>query len=280
MARASAGGSSSGSAVAVAHGIVPFALGTDTAGSGRVPAGFNGLVGLKPTPGRVSTAGVLPACRTLDCVSVFAHTVTDAAHVLAVIEGADAADDYSAFAPRPRGAAGKAETGRAAAAGCRCAQRLRPSLDCGAGARTVAGPRAGAHRLHAAARSGRTALRRPVGGRASRRLPQDLRPPAAGDDGRHRAQRRRPRVDADRDHGLRRPVPAAGSEAAAGCAVAAGGCAGGAHRADASHLRRSRCRHRRRQHAAGYLHQLRQPARLVRAGGAGGADELRAAVRA
>jgi allophanate hydrolase len=95
------GGSSSGSAVAVARGIVAFALGTDTAGSGRVPAGFNGLVGLKPTPGRVSTAGVLPACRTLDCVSVFTHRVDDAAHVLSVIEGADAADAYSAFAPGP-----------------------------------------------------------------------------------------------------------------------------------------------------------------------------------
>ena len=95
------GGSSSGSAVAVARGVVAFALGTDTAGSGRVPAGFNGLVGLKPTPGRVSTAGVLPACRTLDCVSVFAHTVDDAAHVLSVLEGADPADAYSAFAPGP-----------------------------------------------------------------------------------------------------------------------------------------------------------------------------------
>ena len=95
------GGSSSGSAVAVASGHVPFALGTDTAGSGRVPAGFNGLVGLKPTPGRVSTAGVLPACRTLDCVSVFAHRCDDAAAVLAAIEGADAADIYSAFAVGP-----------------------------------------------------------------------------------------------------------------------------------------------------------------------------------
>jgi allophanate hydrolase len=93
------GGSSSGSALAVARGLVAFALGTDTAGSGRVPAGFNGLVGLKPTPGRVSTAGVLPACRTLDCVSVFSHTVADAAHVLAIIEGADAADAYSAYMP-------------------------------------------------------------------------------------------------------------------------------------------------------------------------------------
>ena len=64
------GGSSSGSAVAVARGDVPFALGTDTAGSGRVPAAFNNIVGLKPTPGRVSTRGVVPACRSIDCVSV------------------------------------------------------------------------------------------------------------------------------------------------------------------------------------------------------------------
>ena len=81
------GGSSSGSAVVVARGEVPFALGTDTAGSGRVPAGFNNLVGLKPTPSRVSTHGVLPACRSLDCVSVFALTAGDAARVLAVIDG-------------------------------------------------------------------------------------------------------------------------------------------------------------------------------------------------
>ena len=93
------GGSSSGSAVAVASGLVAFALGTDTAGSGRVPAGLNGLVGLKPTPGRVSSAGVLPACRSVDCVSVFAHTVADAAQVLAVLEGPDARDAYSHFAP-------------------------------------------------------------------------------------------------------------------------------------------------------------------------------------
>jgi allophanate hydrolase len=95
------GGSSSGSSVVVARGDVAFALGTDTAGSGRVPAGFNHLVGLKPTPGRVSTTGVLPACRSLDCVSVFALTVEDAATVLAVMEGADEADDYSHFQPGP-----------------------------------------------------------------------------------------------------------------------------------------------------------------------------------
>ena len=93
------GGSSSGSAVVVARGDVPFSLGTDTAGSGRIPAGFNQLVGLKPTPGRVGISGVLPACRSLDCVSVFAHTVDDAAAVLAVLEGPDGDDPYSRFMP-------------------------------------------------------------------------------------------------------------------------------------------------------------------------------------
>ncbi len=95
------GGSSSGSAVALARGQVAFSLGTDTAGSGRVPAGFNGLVGLKPTPGRVSTAGVVPACRSLDCVSLFAHTVDDAALLLALVEGDDALDIYSHFVAGP-----------------------------------------------------------------------------------------------------------------------------------------------------------------------------------
>ena len=72
------GGSSSGSAVAVAAGLVSFALGTDTAGSGRVPAGCNNIIGLKPAPGLLSTEGVVPACRSLDCVSIFAVTVEDA----------------------------------------------------------------------------------------------------------------------------------------------------------------------------------------------------------
>ncbi len=83
------GGSSSGSASVVARGLLPFALGTDTAGSGRIPAGFNQLVGLKPTPGAVPMNGVLPACRTLDVVSVFALDLADAAEVMAVIEGRD-----------------------------------------------------------------------------------------------------------------------------------------------------------------------------------------------
>jgi allophanate hydrolase len=89
------GGSSSGSALAVALGQVDFALGTDTAGSGRVPAAFNNLVGLKPTRGLVSTAGVVPACRSLDCVSVFAKTCAQALSVLDVMAGHDPADPYS-----------------------------------------------------------------------------------------------------------------------------------------------------------------------------------------
>ena len=89
------GGSSAGSSVAVAAGLVSFALGTDTAGSGRVPAGFNNIVGLKPTPGAVSTRGVVPACRSLDCVSVFALTCEDATRVFDVMRGFDAGDIYA-----------------------------------------------------------------------------------------------------------------------------------------------------------------------------------------
>ncbi|WP_432827789.1 allophanate hydrolase [Dactylosporangium sp. CA-092794] len=97
-----AGGSSSGSAVAVAAGLVAFALGTDTAGSGRVPAALNGIVGLKPTPGLLSTLGVVPACRSLDCVSVFALNVADAATVLDVVAGAHEDDPWSRAAPAGR----------------------------------------------------------------------------------------------------------------------------------------------------------------------------------
>ena len=88
------GGSSSGSAVAVAAGLVPFSLGTDTAGSGRVPAALGNIVGLKPSLGVVSTAGVVPACRTLDCVSVFALTVDEAWAAFVAMAGPDVADPY------------------------------------------------------------------------------------------------------------------------------------------------------------------------------------------
>jgi allophanate hydrolase len=93
------GGSSSGSAVAVAAGLVSFALGTDTAGSGRVPAALNGLVGLKPSKGRWSSSGLVPACRTLDCITVLAHDVGDAALVDDCLAGFDAADPYSRRTP-------------------------------------------------------------------------------------------------------------------------------------------------------------------------------------
>jgi allophanate hydrolase len=95
------GGSSSGSAVVVAAGIVPLALGSDTAGSGRVPAAFNGLTGFKPTRGRWSTRGLVPACRSLDCVSSLTQTAADAALADAVIAGFDAADPYSRRAGPP-----------------------------------------------------------------------------------------------------------------------------------------------------------------------------------
>jgi allophanate hydrolase len=89
------GGSSSGSAVAVATGLASFSLGTDTAGSGRIPAAFNNLIGLKPTFGRLSVRGVVPACRSVDCVSIFALTAEDARRVLDVAECFDAEDPYS-----------------------------------------------------------------------------------------------------------------------------------------------------------------------------------------
>lgn len=93
------GGSSSGSAVAVSAGLVPLSLGTDTAGSGRVPAGLNNIVGLKPTLGLVSTAGVVPACRSLDCVSIFSLTADDAWRTLLAISGFDESDAYSRAIP-------------------------------------------------------------------------------------------------------------------------------------------------------------------------------------
>ncbi|MEM7027415.1 MAG: amidase family protein, partial [Pseudomonadota bacterium] len=89
------GGSSSGSAVSVALGHAAFALGTDTAGSGRIPAAFNNLVGLKPTRGRISTAGVVPACKSLDCVSIFGHDSYDVSKVYDVLDNKNDADDFT-----------------------------------------------------------------------------------------------------------------------------------------------------------------------------------------
>jgi allophanate hydrolase len=93
------GGSSAGSAVAVALGLVSFALGTDTAGSGRVPAAFNNLVGVKPTRGLLSARGVVPACQSLDCVSVFALDAADAGSVMEIVASHDVQDPYARQAP-------------------------------------------------------------------------------------------------------------------------------------------------------------------------------------
>lgn len=94
------GGSSSGSSVVVANGLVPFSLGTDTAGSGRIPAGHNNIVGLKPTKGWFSTTGLIPACRTIDVISIFALTVDNAWQVAQVMQGYDASDEYSRTHPQ------------------------------------------------------------------------------------------------------------------------------------------------------------------------------------
>lgn len=99
-----AGGSSSGSGVAVGAGLVTFAIGTDTAGSGRVPAALNGVVGMKPSRGLVSNSGIVPACASLDCASVFATDVRDGAAVLAVLAGQDLADPWSRRLPVPSAA--------------------------------------------------------------------------------------------------------------------------------------------------------------------------------
>ena len=95
------GGSSSGSASAVGAGLVPFSLGTDTAGSGRVPAAMNGIVGVKPSLGSLSGSGMVPACRTLDTISVFALTVPDAFGAFQAAFGYDVADPYSRSLPPP-----------------------------------------------------------------------------------------------------------------------------------------------------------------------------------
>jgi len=123
------GGSSSGSGVAVAAGIVPVALGTDTAGSGRVPAALNGIVGLKPSRGLVGASGVVPACRSLDCVSVFTRDLADAATVLEVLAAPDPADPWS-------------RTGTPATSGLRLA--VPEGLDFGRGDGTVDEPMAAA----------------------------------------------------------------------------------------------------------------------------------------
>ncbi len=120
------GGSSSGSAVAVALGIVDLAVGTDTAGSGRVPAAFNGIVGLKPTPGLLPTDGVVPACASIDCVSLFARTVEEASFALTCV--AEPARVASGTVPARRAVRGPAgPAGAGLGAGVRSRRRATTS---------------------------------------------------------------------------------------------------------------------------------------------------------
>jgi allophanate hydrolase len=97
------GGSSSGSAVVVAEGVTPFSVGTDTAGSGRVPAAFNGIIGFKPTRGLISAQGLLPACRSIDCVTVFTNDANDAWLLIELMRGYDITDVFSRIAPMDYG---------------------------------------------------------------------------------------------------------------------------------------------------------------------------------
>ncbi len=265
------GGSSSGSAVAVSAGLVAFALGTDTAGSGRVPASFNNIVGLKPTRGLISTAGVVPACRSLDCVSIFALTVEDAA---AVHRGRlRGRSRRSVFASR----AGRVWRGRRHAAtvclwrSARCRARIfrRRGRPCPLRSRDRAlGPdrrRGGHDRFRPVSRGRLTGLSRRMGGgapggdrRRHRRSPRD---PAAGDPGDHRAWRDDPR---HRRFPRFRP---AGGGARAGCrGLAADRPAAGPDDRDHVHDRRDRGRSDRAQRNSRSVHQFRQPARPGRGG--------------
>ena len=170
------GGSSSGSAYAVATGEVDFALGTDTAGSGRVPAGLNNIVGLKPSRGLISARGVVPAAQSVDCVSIFAPTVGLAARVLQAAMGFDAEDPYArrlALATRPLPARFRFGVPRAPRffgdALSAAAFERSPRADAGPGRH------ARRHRLRAARRGRRAALRQRAGGRALCRRAQLLR---------------------------------------------------------------------------------------------------------
>ena len=261
------GGSSSGSAVAVARGQAAFALGTDTAGSGRVPAGFNNLVGpeadARAHQHRRRAAG-LPQHRLRLAVHAHGRRCRAAA-------GAGRrrrrAGRLQRLRLRPGATAHGGAHRRAQGAGLLRRRRLCAAVRRGRRTRAQPRPSGGGAGLRAAVRGGGAALRRPVGGRAPqrgaravRRPARRLRPRGAPDP--------RPRGGLQRHRHLRRAVPPAAHAARAAGAVAAGGRADGAHRARPSAFRRDRCRPAGRECAAGHLHQLRQPAGLVRAGAA------------
>jgi Asp-tRNA(Asn)/Glu-tRNA(Gln) amidotransferase A subunit family amidase len=198
------GGSSSGSALVVARGDVPFALGTDTAGSGRIPAAFNNIVGLKPTPGRVSTRGVVPACRSIDCVSILALSVADAARVLALVEGSDDGDAYSDFSPGRRKPAPRCAS---------ASRRRRSSMATPATARPTSAPsrRCASSATRSCRSTSRRSMRSPssstrdLGWQSGTPSSRPARSSSRGDRA-DRAHRHRRRARDDRDRCLSRPL--------------------------------------------------------------------------
>ena len=274
------GGSSSGSAVAVAHGAVSFSLGTDTAGSGRVPAGLNNIVGLKPTLGALSARGVVPACRTLDTVSVFALTVDDAWTAFRAAAAFDADDPYSrtvpvgalgAVPPAPTIGVPSRESRRFFGDGAQAA-----SFDATVAALAARGARietidfapfhAVAEMLYAGAW---VAERHTVVGPLLARDPDAVHPVIR--------QIVEPAASADRGRCVPRLLPAGGAEARAGTGAGAGRPALRADVPDLRDARRDRGGPDRAERAARDLHQLREPARALRAGGADAGARRRAA---
>ena len=210
------GGSSSGSALAVALGQVPFAVATDTAGSGRVPAALNGVVGYKPSRGLISTVGLVPACKSLDCISVMAGSIDDVDRVMDVMIGRDDADAWSRDRG-PRYAGGAIRVGLPPVERARVLRRRR---DAHRAPRLPRPPRQARHRRRRLARAvprrGRPALPGSLGGRTARRvrrLPRRaarLDPPRGA---RHPPQRREvhaPSTPSPRCSGCRSSRPRSG----------------------------------------------------------------------
>ena len=277
----SPGGSSSGSAVAVAAGLVPLALGTDTAGSGRVPAGLNNIVGLKPSLGLVSTVGVVPACRSLDCVSLFALTTDDAFAALTAIAGPDD-DGYSralplgapgALPPVLRvavpSAAGRIFFGDTRAAGF---VRSLAQDSSALGARLVEIDFAPFLEAAQLLYEGPWVAERWAAVGAF--IAATSRCRASGDARDHRDRRQ-----AERGRYVPRVLPIGGTAPARARVLRRHRCADGADRARGLHDSRGRGRSGAAQQQSRHLHQLRQSARSRRPRGAGGDRGRRHAVR-
>ena len=271
-----------GSAVAVAAGLVSFALGTDTAGSGRVPAAFNNLVGLKPTKGVLSSRGMVPACRSLDCVSVFALTARGRARGVRRRARVRCGRPLVAAAAR-RGAARhhrRLPDRRAAGVAARILRqpRRRAAVRRGGRRARAAGRASRRGRPRAVSRGGAPAVRRTVGGGAVSRDPRVLRA-ASGSALPGHAGDRRGRGEVQRRGRLRRRVPPAGDPARGGAGVAGDRSPRDAHRRDDLHDRRGERRPGPAEHQSRLLHELHEPARPRSDRGAGGVPGGRAAVR-